>query len=64
MIDEPYFLADSVVLKPTRRAVLVRMKDGEERWIPRSVCVDGDRLEEGDQDISVQGWWAEQEELL
>jgi hypothetical protein len=59
--DEPYELDGSVVLRTSRRAVLVRTDDLAEVWIPKSVCIDGDDLEEGDKDISVRSWWAEQE---
>lgn len=61
--DEPYELDGSVVLRISRRAVLVRTDDLDEIWIPKSVCIDGDDIEEGDQDISVRSWWAEQEGL-
>ena len=32
-------------------------------WIPRSLCDDGENLEEGDTDIVVDRWKAEQEGL-
>lgn len=59
--DEPYELRGSSVLRTTNKAVLIRLDDMNEVWIPRSVCVDGDDLDEDDTDISVQSWWAEQE---
>lgn len=61
--DEPFELEGSVIIRTTRKAVLVRTGDMDEVWIPRSCCIDGEDLEEGNEDVSVQSWWAEQEEL-
>jgi len=62
--DESYELNGSVAIRTTPKAVLVRLDDLTERWIPRSACVDGDDIEEGTEDISVHAWWAEQEGVL
>lgn len=61
--DESYELIGSSVIATTLKAVLV-LHDDVERWIPRSVCVDGDDLDIDDTDISVCAWWAEQEGIL
>ena len=51
------------VIATTQKAVLVRFAHGQETWIPRSVCDDGDTLAKGDQDIVVSRWFANQEGL-
>ena len=33
--------------------------DGQEIWIPRSVCVSGDALSTGDANPEVADWWLE-----
>lgn len=52
-------------------AILVRFKetddllgDTHDRWIPRSVCEEGDELSVGDDDIRVAEWWLNKEGLL
>jgi hypothetical protein len=53
------------VVKTTDAAVLVDLKDGsDQKWVPRSVCEDGDSLEEGDDDLRVEKWFAEKEGLI
>lgn len=47
------------VTKTSRSAVLFVMDDGTELWVPRSVCLDGDSLDEGDTDLVVADWWLE-----
>lgn len=51
------------VIRTTDRAFLFRADDESETWIPRSVCIDGDDVEEGDTDILVARWFADQEGL-
>jgi hypothetical protein len=51
------------VTATTQKAVLVRFTLGQETWIPRSVCDDGDRLGKGDTDIVVEQWFATKEGL-
>lgn len=51
------------VIRTTDKAVLI-LHDGEEHWIPRSVCLEGDALETGDEDLIVADWWLEKEGLL
>ena len=53
-----------LVVKTTDAAILFSPDDGEERWIPRRVCLDGDAVEEDDTDIIVADWWLKQEGLL
>ena len=55
-------LEDARVVRATEKAVLVAF-DGEQRWIPRSVCLDGDALNVNDTDICVEKWFAETQEL-
>lgn len=62
--DESYELAGSVVIATRPKAVLVRLDDETERWIPRSVCINGDDLDDEDTDISVLAQWAEREEII
>jgi hypothetical protein len=53
---------DGLVLKSTDAAILWQPAEGgEEFWIPRKVCLDGDALEDGDEDIAVADWWLDQE---
>ena len=52
------------VVKTTDRAVLFRDENDQEHWIPRSVCCDGDHIDEGDTDVNVGTWWGEREGLL
>lgn len=52
------------VLRPTtERAVLFRLETGVEKWIPRSVCLDGDVISEGDTELVVAEWFCEKEGL-
>jgi len=54
------------VIKTTEKAVLIiyTEKDEEfEHWLPRSVCMDGSELAEGDKDIVVEKWIADREGL-
>lgn len=50
--------------KTTDAAILFQPDTGEEFWVPRRVCLDGDAVEEGDEDIIVADWRLEQEGLL
>jgi hypothetical protein len=50
------------ITRATDKAVLVEI-DGEQHWIPRSVCLEGDMLDVGDTDIIVADWWLEKEGL-
>lgn len=58
-----YELVGGEAVRTTDMAVLIRDDSGEEHWVPRSVCRDGDSLEVGDTDIEVQRWFAEKEGL-
>ena len=44
------------ITETTDEAVLI-VVDGEEQWVPRSVCLDGDSLNVGDEDLVVENWW-------
>lgn len=52
------------VIKATPAAVLFRDETGRECWLPRSVCLDGDAVDEGDTDLVVAEWFAAKEGLL
>ena len=52
---------DGLVLKTTDAAVLWQPASGEEFWIPRRVCIQGDEIDDGDKDIIVADWWLRQE---
>ncbi|MGF7007180.1 hypothetical protein [Aminobacter sp. BE322] len=41
------------VVKVTDGAVLFVTDDGSEFWVPRSVCLDGQAIDEGDTEIIV-----------
>lgn len=47
------------VKKTTDGAVLFVTDGGVELWVPRSVCLDGSEIDEGDTDIVVADWWLE-----
>lgn len=47
------------VKKTTDDAVLFQTDDGTEFWVPRSVCLDGQEIDEGDTDIVIADWWLE-----
>lgn len=47
------------VTKTTDSAVLFVTDDGTELWVPRSVCLDGGSIGEGDTDLVVADWWLE-----
>lgn len=53
------------VIAVTEKAVQVATDPHAEnfQWIPRSVCENGDELEEGDTDICVERWFADKEDL-
>jgi len=58
-----------IVVKETEKAVgLAKSANVIDRntalvWVPRSCCQDGERLEEGDEDITVATWFVEKEGL-
>lgn len=53
---------EGLIEKTTDGAVLFLPYGGEkEFWIPRKVCLDGDSLDEGDEDVVVADWWLKQE---
>lgn len=53
------------VLNKTDRALLVRLQDGEEVWLPLSQVADADDYQLGDTDctVSVTKWLADREGL-
>ena len=60
-------LDDCEVVNTTDKAIQIAWEDerGElhERWLPRSMCEDGDTLDLGDTDISVAYWLCIKEDL-
>ena len=55
---------EGLIEKTTDGAVLFLPSTGKEFWIPRKVCLDGDSLDEGDEDVVVADWWLKQEGRL
>ena len=56
---------DGLVLKTTDAALLWQPAEGgEEFWIPRKVCLQGDEIDDGDEDIIVADWWLKKEGKL
>lgn len=67
--DDPYVLVSCEVVHKTGRAVLLRVGDGKEVWIPRA-CLHGGSdnvVEQTEPDLEVQlrirQWKAEQESI-
>jgi len=54
---------EAEITRATDRAVLI-VYEGDEVWVPRSVCLEGDSLSVGDTDLIVADWWLEKEGLL
>lgn len=61
--DTESSLGGALLVRETGKAILVRLDNGKEQWVPKSVI----RSYEGDQtvrdDLIVQSWFAEKEEL-
>jgi hypothetical protein len=51
------------VTRTTDDAVLVEYGD-EEFWVPRSVCLAGDQIEEGDTEIIIANWWLQAKGII
>ena len=54
------------IVHTTKLAVQIGWTEHSEEmfaWIPRSLCVDGDTLGEGDTDVIVAQWFADKEGL-
>ena len=51
------------ILRETDKALLVRLEEGDELWIPLSQIADAGDYRVGDTDycISVTKWWADKE---
>ncbi len=54
------------VVRETDKALLLRLEEGEEVWVPLSQIADSDQYGAGDRDctISVTSWFAEKEGLV
>ena len=44
------------VIRTTEKAVLVQLENGDEHWLPRSECDNGDAIDVGDDAIDVADW--------
>lgn len=53
-----------VVTKSTDSALLILVDGYDEKWVPRSVCLDGADIDDGDEDVFVADWWLKKEGLL
>lgn len=52
------------VVRALEQAVLFKSDtDSREHWIPRSVCVDGNFIEDDDTEIVVEDWFLIQESI-
>lgn len=51
-------------VKRTTDDAILFVVNGDEIWVPRSVCLDGSNVEEGDTDLIIANWWAEKECLI
>lgn len=70
MTHVTYITLCGEVVRATRKAVLLQFNtaiNGKhavvEHWVPRSVCIDGDTLTEGDHDVLVAEWFVDKEGL-
>lgn len=66
MPKETVVLSGVEVIHTTEKAILIGYSDGDndiEKWIPRSLCMDGDTLDVGDNDVVVDQWYAMKEML-
>jgi len=64
--DDPPWRQEGVeCIRETDRALLVRLEDGDEHWIPKSVIHDDSEVYElgGEGTLVVQGWFARKEGL-
>lgn len=57
-------VVEGIVLSTTDAAVRFQIDHSREVWIPRKVCLKGNVIEDGDEDIAVASWWLQQEGLL
>lgn len=57
MADPEYTLVSGLVERTTGKAVLFKLEEQEGVWIPRSVCEDGESIEQHDEEIHVATWW-------
>ena len=64
-MDRIVEICDVEAINSTPKALLCRLEDGREVWIPRSVVDEESEVhDEGDQGVLVvAGWFAEKEEL-
>jgi hypothetical protein len=63
MSEPQYTLVSGLVEQTTDKAVLVKLEEGESTWIPRSVCEDGDSIEEDDEELHVATWWLRKNDI-
>jgi hypothetical protein len=54
---DPYSVMPGIVIWETGRAILLELFDGRLLWVPRSVCLNGDRIETGDRNPAVAEWF-------
>ena len=54
------------VVRETDRAILIRLQNGHEQWVPRSQIENSDDFSTGDCDVemSISEWFATKEDLL
>ncbi len=57
-------LYDAEIVKETDKAFLVRLPNKEETFIPKSMCLEPETLEEGSTDFEVKRWFIEKDDAL
>lgn len=64
-MTESHECSNVAVEVETEKALLVIFEDGTEKWVPKSVILEGSEVtEEGDEGtLRVKRWFAEKEEL-
>jgi hypothetical protein len=58
--DEGYVFEDCEIIHQTDRALKVRLDDGTEIWVPKSVVHDNSEIWKAEEkgDLTVKHWWA------
>lgn len=60
MAKKQYVPVECIVLRTTDSAILIGDENGEEHWIPRSLCDNGDEIAVDDEEVSMEFWKADE----
>lgn len=67
-MPRPFEIGPSKVIRETEKALLVRLHDSDDLWIPKSVIHDNSEVFDDDQNsegnLVIHEWWAEKNGLL